>query len=386
MAFTIFLWCLAVLWLTISVSTLFHLRWARRLPLLEAQAELPHPGGGKKVACSIVIAARDEEARISATVRHLLDQRGAAIEIIVVDDRSSDRTGEILRRLAMEDARVRTLRVETLPERWLGKCHACHLGAEAATGDWILFTDADCWMRADVIARAFQAARRTAADHVTLTPGVTPETLGGRAWHVMFLLSAISWISRVNRARPNAHLGIGAFNLMRTPAYRACGGYEALRLTVVDDVKLGLLLQRTGFRTQAFIGGDDVNCHWGTTVPGMIRIMEKNYFAILDYRLAPALVIGIAVPAIWAATLLAPFTTTTAGLAAGAALLSMIIPASVVVRRLGWPWTCAAAAPFMFPVLCYAVIRSAIMTLRQGGIRWRGTFYPLQMLREGTVK
>ena len=132
-----------------------------------------------------------------------------------------------------------------------------------------------------------RVAARDAADHITLTPGVAAETLGAQAWHLAFLGSLANWISGVNRDRPGAHLGIGAFNLVRASAYRACGGYEALRLTIVDDIKLGLLLHRAGRRTRAFLGGADVECHWGTTVPRMIKIMEKNYFAAVDFRLAP---------------------------------------------------------------------------------------------------
>src|SRR3989454_8925415 len=92
------------------------------------------------------------------------------------------------------------------------------------------------------------------------------------------------WISGVNRDRPQRYLGLGAFNLVGAAAYRDCGHYEALRLTVLDDVKLGLLLRRAGKRTRAFIGGDDTECHWGVTARAMIKIMEKNYFAALEYR------------------------------------------------------------------------------------------------------
>ena len=166
--------------------------------------------------------------------------------MIVVDDRSADATGDILRRLTSEDTRVRAIRVEHLPEGWLGKCHACHVGAGVATGEWLLFTDADCWLKPDVIARALRVAARDAADHITLTPGVAAQTLGAQAWHLAFLGSLANWMSGVNRDRAGAHLGMGAFNLLRGSAYRACGGYEALRLTIVDDIKLGLLLHRAG--------------------------------------------------------------------------------------------------------------------------------------------
>src|SRR6185436_6169331 len=179
-------------------------------------------------------------------------------EFIVVDDRSTDGTGEILRRLAKEDARLKVKRVDTLPEGWLGKCHACHVGAGMATGDWILFTDADCWIKPDVIVRAIRLAERENAAHVSLSPGTVIEGLGARAWHLLFLTSLAGWFSGANRDRPKSYIGIGAFNLVRADAYRQCGGYEALRLTVVDDVKLGLLMRRAGGRTRAFLGVDDV--------------------------------------------------------------------------------------------------------------------------------
>src|SRR5204862_3560888 len=119
-------------------------------------------------------------------------------------------------------------------------------------------------------------------------PGTVMESPAARAWYVLFLISLAGWISGVNRNRPKSHVGIGAFNLVRATAYRECGGYEALRLTVVDDIKLGLLLRRAGKRSRAFLGVDDVECHWGSTVGNMVKIMEKNYFAVLDYRLGLA--------------------------------------------------------------------------------------------------
>jgi hypothetical protein len=179
---------------------------------------------------------------------------------------------------------------------------------------------------------------------------------------------------------------VGAFNLMRMAAYRECGGYEALRLTVLDDVKMGLLLRRAGKRTRAFLGGDDVECHWGATVGAMIKIMEKNYFAAIEYHLAAALGLGIGGPLLWGLAIVGPFTGTTAGIAAGLALLSLMLPAGILARRLGWSFSGAALTPFMYPVLFYSVLNSALVTLRQGGIRWRGTFYPLDCLRRGTVR
>jgi cellulose synthase/poly-beta-1,6-N-acetylglucosamine synthase-like glycosyltransferase len=388
MWFTLIFGGTAALFLAMACAALWHLRWTRRLPSLatltagdDQAAACPN-----RVRCSVVIAARNEEARIEQTMRHLFAQRGVEAEFIVVEDRSTDGTNAILQRLARQDARLRCQRVDVLPEGWLGKCHACHIGASAATGDWILFTDADCWLKPDVIERAVRLAERAGADHVTLSPGTVVESVGAQAWHLLFLTSLLSWFAGVNRDRPKSFLGIGAFNLVRASAYRQCGGYEALRLTVVDDIKLGLLLRRAGKRTRAFLGMDDVECHWGTTVGNMVKIMEKNYFAVLDYRLSLALGGSLFVILVSAVLFLGLISGTVAGLAAGLSPLALILPAGILTRRLGWSWVGAVCMPFMFPVFLYALLNSTFVTLRQGGVRWRDTFYPLHILRAKNVR
>ena len=206
----------AAIFIGMTLSTLHHQRWARRLPALEA---LPAPSDslpGSIARCSVIVAARDEDARLEATVRHLLAQRDVVLEVIVVDDRSTDATADIMRRLASGDTRVRATRVDHLPDGWLGKSHACHVGASVATGDWLLFTDADCWLKPDVIARALRVAARDAADHVTLTPGFAAETISAHAW-IGVSGKPGELDMGVNRDRPRAYLGIGAFNLVRTP-------------------------------------------------------------------------------------------------------------------------------------------------------------------------
>ena len=373
----------AAVFLAMTIVTLWHLRWVRRLPKLKDQSS---SASEPIICCSIVIAARDEEARIEQTVRHLLAQRGVEAELIVVDDRSRDSTGEILQRLAQEDPRLQVKRVDELPEGWLGKCHACHIGANAATRDWILFTDADCWLTSDTIARAVQLAAREGVDHVTLASGLAAKSPGLQASHLLFLMGTANWFSGANRDRPKAHLGFGAFNLVRAAAYRQCGGYEALRLTVLDDVKLGLLLRRAGRRTRAFLGVDDVECHWGTTVGSVVKIMEKNYFAALDYRTWLVLVGSVFMILLSTILILGLISGTVAGLTAALSPLSLIVPGVVLARRLNWSWPCAMLIPFMFPIFHYALLNSTIVTLRHGGIRWRETFYSLETLRAGNVR
>ena len=154
--------------------------------------------------------------------------------------------------------------------------------------------------------------------------------------------------------------------MVRATAYRECGGYEVLRLTVLDDVKLGQLLVRAGKRTRAFLGVDDVECHWGTTVWSMVKLLEKNNFAALDFRLGLALVGSVAAILIFAIIVLGLMAGTAAGLTAALSPLTLILPASILARRVGWPWPCAVFVPFMVPVFLYALVNSTWVTLRQG--------------------
>src|SRR5688500_5950045 len=122
MGISLFFGSIALLWLALAVLTLRGVRAVKSLAPPSGAGLSPLP------RVSVVIAARDEQARIDTTVRRLLTQEGVELEVIAVDDRSTDRTGEILLRAAAEDPRLRVLRVDALPEGWLGKCHACHLG------------------------------------------------------------------------------------------------------------------------------------------------------------------------------------------------------------------------------------------------------------------
>ena len=160
----------------------------------------------------------------------------------------------------------------------------------------------------------------------------------------------------------------------------------ALRLTVVDDIKLGLLLRRAGKRTRAFLGVEDVECHWGTTVRSMIKIMEKNYFAAIDFKLWVVVLGTPSVMTVLAVLILGLCSGTTLGLAAGLSPFSLVLPAGILARRLGWAWPCALVVPFMIPVFLYTLLNSTFVTLRQGGVRWRDTFYPLKSLRDGNAR
>src|SRR5687768_15568268 len=162
-------YAVAAVWVFVVFMMLSGGSTLKKLPPLE---ELPKPQ--KLPSVSVIVPARDEAARIGDTVRRLFAQREVELEVIVVDDRSTDATPKILEQLKTEFPHLVTKRVELLPEGWLGKLNAMHEGANLASGDWLLFSDGDVHLAPDVLARAVAAGTMQEADHVTLTPMQCP--------------------------------------------------------------------------------------------------------------------------------------------------------------------------------------------------------------------
>ena len=356
---------------------------SRRLARLET---IP-PIQGPWPRVSIVFGARDEEAGVERAVRSHLAQAYPALEVIAVDDRSTDRTSRILARVATEHAPLRVIRVDALPPRWLGKCHALQRGAAAAAGEWLLFTDADVVMEPTALSRALALAERDGLDHLTVAPQAR---MPGRllqasvaSFGLFFSLFTRPW--RIPDPASSAHAGIGAFNLVRASTYRAAGGHEAIRLSVDDDLRLAKVLKRSGARAAFAVGPDLVGVDWYPDVRALVRGLEKGVFAAFDYSLLKALGGSAALGAL--------FLWPVAGLCLGGWTAMLCGGTCMVVgalyrdqaRQLRTPaWTVV-----LFPVCCaifqWILWRSVVRTLVRGGLDWRGTFYSLRDLRAGLV-
>src|SRR4051812_29702564 len=157
-------WITGAFWILAAAEMLRSILTLRHLPILQS---LPQP----PPTLSVIIAVRDEAARIEKTVRQVLAQQGVDLQLIVVNDRSRDATPQILSTLCGQFPQLKVITIDHLPENWLGKCHAMHVGAHYSSGEWLLFTDGDVWLAPDVAARAIAAAREMGVDHVTLAPG-----------------------------------------------------------------------------------------------------------------------------------------------------------------------------------------------------------------------
>jgi cellulose synthase/poly-beta-1,6-N-acetylglucosamine synthase-like glycosyltransferase len=200
------------------------------------------------------VAARDEEPTIERCVRSLLAQDYPNFEVLVVDDRSSDRTPQILEALLREaPERLRVLTIDQLPHGWFGKSHAMHRAVAASSGDWLLFTDADCRQSSpDSVSTAVRYAEDQDADFLTLTPALEVHTWWEKILQPVCAIVLLIWFlpHRVNNAKNATAYANGAFMLLRRSCYDAIGGHESVRTRMNEDIHLARLAKRTGFRLQ----------------------------------------------------------------------------------------------------------------------------------------
>lgn len=337
----------------------------------------------------VVVPVRNEQDRIGQTVQRLLAQRGVSLTITVVDDRSDDETPQILAGLSARDPRLRVVRIDSLPDGWLGKCHACHVGARSADAPWLLFMDADTWLVPDAIRLALGRAQRTGACMLCLMPGFAHTTFWGRAALLGAMNAFMARVARTSLDLAGGYIGVGAFNLVRTKAYVASGGHETLRLEVVDDVALGLLVRRTGGSVRVSLSPSHAEVDWGGSVRSLVQVLEKNGWAAVGFRWLPALLVAIGGAIATALALLSPLSMLLGlkgGLALFLAWIAGAIPAVIASGRLRWPRLSAFVTPLTYPILSAALLNSVQKTSRAGGVRWRETLYPLSELREAWAR
>jgi glycosyltransferase involved in cell wall biosynthesis len=337
---------------------------------------------------SIIVAARNEQRNIRQAITSLLKLSYANYELIVVDDRSEDATGKILAELSTETSRLKVIRIETLPPGWLGKNHALWAGSRHASGSLLLFTDADIIMEPTVLSRAVNFMAENRLDHLAATPSMSMPTtfLGmfGAAFIVIFSLFARPW--RVRDPKSRFHIGIGAFNLVKADAYRQVGGHETIRLRPDDDIKLGKIIKRAGFRQDAAYAPEFLSVEWYASIGEVIRGLEKNAFSGADYNI-PLVLAGVVchlLCSVWPFVAIFILSGWTELLYLATALLILLTVADSARFHHSRPWY-AIGYPLTAALFVYIMLRTMILNLWQGGIRWRGTFYSLQELKGNRI-
>ena len=357
----------------------------RRLRNLHDVAPLAPPA---MPAVSVVIAARNEARAIEPALRSVLAQEGERVEVVVVDDRSDDATGAILDRMAAGEPRLRVVHVRELPAGWLGKTHALQVGAAAAGGELLLFTDADVRMRPDTLRRAAAYLLGEGLDHLTVAPRVVMPgaflQAFGVAFGLFFSLFAKPW--KVRDPRSRSHVGIGAFNLLRADAYRRIGSHEAIRMRPDDDMKLGKLVKKHRLAQDFLFGAGQISVEWYASVGEAVRGLRKNGFAGVDYRLHVVVLATIAQLLVFVFPFVAvALTTGPARLLNAVAVAIMLGTYAGAARAQRLPAWHAVFFPATSLLFLAALWNSTAYTLRHRGIEWRGTHYPLDELRANRV-
>lgn len=230
---------------------------------------------------SVCIPARDEEANIEACVRSLLESDYPHVQVVVFDDDSTDNTPKILGRLTEKDDRIIVAPHAPLPNGWVGKQHACHQAGLAATGDWLLFTDADVRFAPGAVRAALSSAQEQDAAMVSTFPHEITRSLGEALVIPMihFILFSYLPMPRMRSTLdPGASAGCGQFLFVRTDAYRAVGGHEAWMDSMHDGIKMPRALRSAGHRTDLFDGTDIVACRMYDGFADTWRGFTKNAY------------------------------------------------------------------------------------------------------------
>jgi glycosyltransferase involved in cell wall biosynthesis len=345
---------------------------------------------------AVIVPALNEEAEIRNALASLARQDYPDLRIYPINDRSEDRTGELMDETAREYPRLRPIHVRELPPRWIGKNHANWLGAKRAIeegAEWLLFTDGDILFSESALRKAIAFVRERRLKHLAMMPDLK---LGG-FWETVFLTTFAVWLTtrfpvwNIESERSRQFMGVGAFNLVEVDAYQAIGTHERLALTVADDVALGKLVKRAGFRSGFADGKGEVKVRWQPSLAATVRGLYKSTFASMDFSLIktaisiffifvlnvyvyllPAILTGWRNALAWFALACCLFT-----FGRTARLIGTSLPVAVGIACCAW---------FGGALFVWLMIASAWITLARGGVTWRGTFYPSRLLRKNQVR
>ena len=378
-------WIVASAWLYKTISAAAGLR---RVPDLLGDAFDVSPAGLPSV--TVIVPACNEQAFVGPCLQSLVNQDYERLDVLAINDRSADATGDVMDGLRERHPdRLRVRHICVLPPDWLGKTHAMALAARDTIAlrnpDWLLFTDADVVFHPEAIRRSLAQATAQGADHFVTVPTALIRS-PGEGLMLGFLQVIGVWATRLWRVedpRSRDAMGIGAFNLIRTSAYTSLGGFEAIPMSILEDVTLARRVKEAGLRQRVAFASGYVSIHWAPGAIGVVNTMTKNLFAIFEFR--PALLLVSCV--VLTGLCIAPFV----GLAFALTRIPSAISAIAIalLYRTSARYSGIGALNFIsFPIAAglflYSLLRSMVITLRQGGVEWRGTFYPLKELRRHT--
>ncbi len=335
---------------------------------------------------SVLVPACNEEQNIEAAAVSLLQQSYPNLELIFINDRSTDGTGEIIGRLAEQNDRITAIHIETLPDGWLGKVHALHVATEQASGDWLLYTDADVEFAENALIDIVHFAESAGVDHLAGLPRMRPAGHWIGLAIAAFYTSAMFFVSakRVSNTDDPLAVGVGAMNLVRKSKLQQSEGFQWLKMETIDDMGLGLLMKRAGGRAAVARAGEQVSLQWYQNLAEMAKGLEKNSPGLTQYRVLRSIgLLGI-LPAVlfgFICTLFLPIPIVAA--IWGVSVAFPLIAMSTFARQTALAKNSFFLLPIGLLLLWVIFVRALILLWFRGGVCWRGTSYDVGDLRCG---
>lgn len=381
------------------LTTMIMVRNRRDFISLHPPWEPPPEDGPPRV--SLCIPARNEEEILADCVESALAQDYPRLEVLVLDDRSTDRTGEVMRELdAAYPGRLTVLEGKPLPEGWLGKSWACRQLAEASTGDILLFVDADTRLKSKTVSRTVRTMGRDVLDMLTAWPQQEMTHFWARrvipiVYHALLTNLPVRWVRRDpkwlpaplrRRISPLLAAACGQFMAFRRKAYEAIGGHTAVRDRIVEDVALARQVKRSGYSVGMYHGGDAVTCRMYEGHREMWEGFRKNFLAGFGGNLLFFAAAGLFSAAVY----LFPFVTLPAGPALSApgmsalsalALALVFLQRALLARLYGWSLPNALTHPL--GVLWFQVLGVRVIADRLRGKRPRWKERPVDQGHKG---
>ncbi len=339
---------------------------------------------------SVVVPAKDEASTLADAMRTRLAEDYPELEIVLVDDRSTDGSGAIADGLADRHGQLRVLHLEELPRGWLGKVHALQQGAEAATGEWLLLTDADVHIAPGTLRRAVAHCEQRSLDFLAMVPRLRPVSTLLDATLVVFLQLISMGLRHRAVEDPDSEVGMGSgsFTLVRRSLLLEHRLLERVRLEVADDLALGLAAKAAGLRCSVLLGGETVQVTFYPSLGAMFRGSEKNGYAVLGrYSLWRTWLSSLAFLGVWLAPLLAlaAWWQPAVQILGAVTLVLATVQLGGLARSNGWSPIVALLWPVGATLFAAMMIRSGWLGWRRGGLVWRDSFYPTDMLRRGST-